>query len=258
MEDWSAKQYTKFEDERTRAARDLLAQVPLTNIRHAVDIGCGPANSTELVAARFPAAAITGMDSSDDMLKAARVRMPDAIFVYGEIETWSPEKPADLFFANAVLQWVPAHDAVMTRLMRELAPGGVLAVQMPDNRMEPSHVLMDEAAKAGPWREAYRDKEPGRGHLPTPAHYYDLLLPYAAHINIWHTIYYHQLADAAAIVEWVKGTGLRPYIDPLNDEERKGFLAEYLKRIEKAYAPCADGKVLLRFPRLFIVATRKD
>lgn len=257
MSDWSAGQYTKFEDERTRAARDLLAQVPLTRVAHAVDIGCGPANSTELVAARYPHARLTGMDSSDDMLKAARERMPDAAFLKGEIETWSPDAPADLFFANAVLQWVPDHDAVMVRLMKELKPGGVLAVQMPDNRAEPSHILMDEAAEAGPWREAYRGKKPGRGVLPLPSHYYDLLLPHASHINIWHTIYYHQLADAAAIVEWVKGTGLRPYIDPLSETERKGFLSDYLARIAKAYPPCADGKVLLRFPRLFIVATKK-
>jgi trans-aconitate 2-methyltransferase len=198
------------------------------------------------------------MDSSPDMLAAARKRLPKASFVAGDISNWKPERPADLLFGNAIFQWVPDHDLVLTRLMGELPPRGVLAVQMPDNRREPSHIAMAEAAEAGAWRDAYRGREPGRGTLPPPAHYYDLLAPFSAHINVWHTIYYHVLADAAAIVEWVKGTGLRPYLDPLDESERAGFLADYLRRIERDYPPLADGKVLLRFPRLFIVATRKD
>jgi trans-aconitate 2-methyltransferase len=248
----------KFEDERTRAARDLLEQVPLLVPGRIVDIGCGPGNSTELLAARFPDAELVGMDSSPDMMAAARKRLPRAEFVEGDIADWKPERPADLFFGNAIFQWVPDHGRVFTRLMGELPPGGVLALQMPDNRREPSHIAMAEAVEAGPWRGAYRGREPGRDSLPPPSHYYDLLAPLSARINIWHTIYYHVLADAAAIVEWVKGTGLRPYLDPLNGAEREGFLADYLQRIERAYRPLADGKVLLRFPRLFIVATRKD
>jgi trans-aconitate 2-methyltransferase len=241
MADWSASQYVKFEDERTRAARDLLEQVPLVAPARVVDIGCGPGNSTELLAARFPDAEVIGMDSSPDMLAAARKRLPKASFVDGDIANWKPERPADLLFGNAIFQWVPDHDLVLARLMGELPPRGVLAVQMPDNRREPSHIAMAEAAEAGPWREAYRGREPGRGMLPPPAHYYDLLAPLSAHINIWHTIYYHVLADAAAIVEWVKGTGLRPYLDPLDETERAGFLADYLRRIERDYPPLADG-----------------
>lgn len=257
MADWSAAQYVKFEDERTRPARDLLEQVPLSMPRRVVDIGCGPGNSTQLLAARFPDAELIGMDSSPDMLDAARKRLPRVEFAEGDIETWRPDGPVDLLYANAVFQWVPDHDALFTRLMGELRPGGVLALQMPDNRREPSHIAMAEAAEAGPWRKAYRGREPGRDTLPSPSHYYNLLAPLSAHLGIWHTIYYHQLADAAAIVEWVKGTGLRPYLDPLDEGERKGFLADYERRIAAAYPPLADGKVLLRFPRLFIVAVRK-
>jgi trans-aconitate 2-methyltransferase len=257
MEDWSANQYVKFEDERTRAVRDLLAQVPLSAARQVVDIGCGPGNSTELLAARFPQATVTGMDSSTDMLAAARKRLPGCEFIQGDISNWRPAHAVDLFFANAIFQWVPDNEAVMLRLMGDLQPGGVLAVQMPDNRGEPSHVLMDEAAQAGSWSQAYGGRKPGRVRLPAPSHYYDLLVPFAAHINIWHSIYYHQLANAAAIVEWVKSTALRPYLDPLSPSERAGFLADYHERIARAYPALSDGKVLLRFPRLFIVATRR-
>ncbi|MCE9650175.1 MAG: trans-aconitate 2-methyltransferase [Parvibaculum sp.] len=256
MEDWSARQYTKFEDERTRPARDLLAQVPLGRARDVVDVGCGPGNSTELLVERYPDARVTGMDSSPDMLTAARQRLPGVDFVEGDAANWKPRTPADLIYGNAVFQWLPDHDALFPRLMGELNPGGVLALQMPDNRREPSHIAMGEAALAGPWSAAYGGREPGRETLPPPSHYYDLLAPLSARVDIWHTIYYHPLADAAAIVEWVKGTGLRPYLDPLSETQRSDFLADYQARIARAYPPLTDGRVLLRFPRLFIVATK--
>lgn len=257
MEDWSAGQYRKFEDERTRPARDLLAQVPLAAPLEIIDMGCGPGNSTELLVERYGQARVTGVDSSPAMLAAAHERLPQVEFVEGDAAHWKPEKPVDLIYGNAVFQWVPDHDALLPRLMGALKPGGVLALQMPDNRREPSHIAMAEAALAGSWSQAYRGKEPGRDVLPPPSHYYDLLAPHSARIDIWHTIYYHPLADAAAIVEWVKGTGLRPYLDPLSETERAGFLADYHARIARAYPPLDDGRVLLRFPRLFIVATRK-
>jgi trans-aconitate 2-methyltransferase len=257
MEDWSATQYRKFEDERTRPARDLLAQVPLAALGAAVDMGCGPGNSTELLAERYGPVRVVGVDTSPDMLVAARKRLPSVRFAEGDAASWKPEKPVDLIYGNAVFQWLPDHDALFPRLMGELKPGGVLALQMPDNRREPSHIAMGEAALAGAWAQSYRGKEPGRETLPPPSHYYDLLAPLSARIEIWHTIYYHPLADAAAIVEWVKGTGLRPYLDPLSESERAGFLADYLARIVRAYPSLADGRVLLRFPRLFIVATRR-
>lgn len=256
MEDWSANQYRKFEDERTRPACDLLAQVPLERPQEIVDMGCGPGNSTELLAERYPQARVTGMDSSPDMLVAARKRLPKLEFVEGDAASWKPEKLVDLIYGNAVFQWLPDHDALFSRLMGELKPGGVLALQMPDNRREPSHIAMAEAALAGPWSQAYRDKEPGRDALPPPSHYYDLLAPLSARVEIWHTIFYHPLADAAAIVEWVKATGLRPYLDPLSEAERADFLNDYQARITRAYPLLADGKVLLRFPRLFIVVTK--
>ena len=254
MRDWSPSTYLKFEDERTRPARDLLAQVNVDGPRKVVDMGCGPGNSTELLAQRYPEAKLVGLDSSPNMLAEARLRLPRAEFEIADARTWTPGPETDVVFANAIYQWVPDHLAVLPKVLATLEPGAVLAVQMPDNMAEPTHRLMREVAAAGPWAE--RLKDAARDPLPPVRTYYDALKPFASRLDIWHTIYNHVLADAAAIVEWVKSTGLRPFIDPLGEAEREAFLAAYLERIAAAFPPTVDGKVLLRFPRLFIVAQR--
>lgn len=256
MPDWSPAQYLKFEDERSRPARDLLAQVPLAEAKRVVDIGCGPGNSTELLAERFPDAEILGLDSSSDMLEAARQRLPKAAFIEADIAQWTPERGTDLLFANAVFQWVPDHLDVLGRLFVQLSPGGVLAVQMPDNFGEPSHFLMDEVAKNGPWSEKLGEAALARDPIPPPIRYYDRLAPRARRVDIWHTQYNHPLAGPGTIVEMLKSTGLRPYLAPLDADEQARFLGEYERRVGEAYAALGDGRVLFRFPRLFVVATR--
>jgi trans-aconitate 2-methyltransferase len=254
---WSAAQYLKFEDERTRPARDLLAQVPLQSARVVVDLGCGPATSTALLAARFPDARAIGVDSDPDMLAAAKKRLPAAEFVAADICNWTPAAGTDLIYANAVFHWVPDHLDQLARLFVALAAGAVLAVQMPDNMDEPALASMREAARSGPWREALASAARSRDQLHPPGAYYDRLIGAAARVEVWHTHYQHPMADAAAIVEWFKGSGLRPFLDPLADRERAAFLADYQARIAAAYTPRADGRLLLRFPRLFIVAVRR-
>jgi trans-aconitate 2-methyltransferase len=256
MTGWSPTHYLKFEDERSRPARDLLAQVPLTEARKVVDIGCGPGNSTELLAERFPGTDILGLDSSADMLEAARKRLPQAKFIEADIAKWAPGEGTDLLFANAVFQWVPDHLAVLARLFARVASGGVLAVQVPDNFSEPSHFLMGEVAGNGPWSAKLKDAALAREVIPPPARYYDRLAPLAARVDIWHTLYNHPLEGPAAIVDMLKSTGLRPYLASLDPQEQAGFLAEYERRIGEAYPRLVDERVLLRFPRLFVVATR--
>jgi trans-aconitate 2-methyltransferase len=254
---WSPTQYVKFEDERTRPARDLLAQVPLERITHAIDLGCGPGNSTELIIARYGAAGVSGMDSDANMLEAARKRLPGTEFWQADLATWRPEAAVDLLFSNAVFQWVPNHRDVLARLMERLKAGGVLAAQMPDNVAEPTHLLMRETARSGPWSRHFAAFDDRREPILPPAAYYDRLAPLASRVDVWHTIYNHPLNDAAAVVEWVKSTGLRPFLDHAGPQHRDGFLADYLARIAQAYPPMADGRVLLRFPRLFIIAVKK-
>jgi trans-aconitate 2-methyltransferase len=255
-QDWSAQQYLKFEDERTRPPRDLLAQVPLQSPRRVVDLGCGPGNSTELLIARYPQAEVIGLDSSPDMLRQARERLPNCTFEQADLASWRPRERTDLLFANAVFQWVPDHPAVLARLVESLPKGGVLAVQMPDNTDEPALALMREVASGGPWASTLATAGAARDDLPTPSDYYELLRPLCSHLDIWHTVYNHVMAGPEGVVEWFKGSALRPFLAPLDDDMRGGFTADYTARIVKAYPARFDGKVLLPFPRLFILAVR--
>jgi trans-aconitate 2-methyltransferase len=256
MEDWSAANYLKFEEERTRPARDLLARVPPRERRLVVDLGCGPGNSTALLADRFPTAGLRGVDNSQDMLREARSRLPSAQFDFGDVAQWRSAEPVDLIFANAVLQWVPGHIELMGRLIGALAPGGCLAIQVPDNFEEPSHRLMREVAARSRFRGKLGDAERAREAIGAFADYYAALAP-AADLDIWRTTYVHALAGPDAIVEWVTSTGLRPYLSPLDREEKAAYLAAYREAIAAAYPPLPDRRVLLPFPRLFIIATRR-
>ena len=253
---WSAKQYVAFESERTRPVRDLLAAVPTAQVRRAVDIGCGPGNSTEMLIARYPDAEVTALDSSADMLEAARERLPGLRIEQVDIERWDDEGPFDVILANAVLQWLPDHARLFPRLIRKLAPGGSLAVQMPDNLDESAHRLMREVASYGPWAKKLADKVSRRAPRQSPEWYYAAVHASCSAVDVWRTTYHHPLPGANAVVEWFKGSGLRPFLDALDADEQAQYLARYEASIAQAYPALGDGTVLLPFPRLFIVATR--
>lgn len=259
MSDWNPALYRQFEDERTRPARELLARVPLAAARRVYDLGCGPGNSTELLVARFPDAEVIGTDNSTAMLAEARQRLPQQTFELGDIAGWAPAGDApDLIYANASLQWLGDHAALIPRLFAALAPGGVLAVQMPDNLDEPSHRLMRDVASEAPWAAAIGDAGAVRSRLLEAGQYYDLLARNAATVDVWHTIYRHPMMSADAIVQWLRSTGLRPFLAALDAPLQRSFQAEYERRIDQAYPARADGQRLLAFPRLFIVAQRKS
>jgi trans-aconitate 2-methyltransferase len=254
---WSPARYVQFENERTRPVWDLLAPLSNAIVARAVDLGCGPGNSTEVLKQRFPDAQVLGVDSSVEMVEAARQRLPDTSFEIEDIRTWDGKGgPFDLILANAVLQWVPDHAAVLPALVAALAPRGSLAVQMPDNLEEPSHRLMRETAAEGPWASKLADASKARVSGVEANWYYRLLRDLRATVNLWRTTYYHVLAGPDAIIEWLTATGLRPFLQPLNDGERSAFLERYRAAIAKAYPAFPDGTVLLPFPRLFFVATR--
>ena len=256
MSDWNPALYRRYEDERTRPARELLARVPLERAARVVDLGCGPGNSTELLVDRFHGAAIVGTDNSPAMLESARARLPGVRFELSDIATWQPREPQDLIYANASIQWVPDHATLFPRLFSFLAPGGVLAVQMPDNHEEPTHRAMRDVAALPDYAEAIGDPAKLRPAMLSVGEYYDLLAREAAEVDVFHTIYRHRMDSPDAIVEWVSGTGLKVFLAKLDEKQRAGYLADYRRRIARNYPVRADGKLLLAFPRLFILAKR--
>ncbi len=253
MARWDDAQYLKFADERTRAAVELLARVPTASAREVIDLGSGPGNSTALLAARWPDAHVTGVDNSPDMLERARRDLPALDWLAADVASFRASTPPDVLFANAVLQWLPDHERLLPALFAQLAPGGVLALQMPYNHGEPSHRLMREVPE--PFA-AYVQGARALSPVSSPAFYYDLLALHAARVDVWRTTYEHVMDGPAAIAEWFMATGLRPFLSPLEKAEQEAFIAQYIAEVAKGYPPRTDGKVLLHFPRLFFVATR--
>ena len=258
MKEWDPVLYRKFEAERTRPARELLARISLEEVEQVTDLGCGPGNSTELLTEAWPLANVSGLDSSAAMLAQARERLPHCRFVQADIRSWQAETPQQVIYANASLQWLDNHAALFPHLVRQLAPGGVLAVQMPDNLNEPSHRLMREVAATEPWRARIGAETADRKQPLSSGEYYDLLTQAGCEVDIWRTTYYHVMADAQAIISWLQATGLRPFLASLDDAAQTDFLADYYQRLLTAYPAQRDGQVLLAFPRLFIVAVKKN
>lgn len=254
MPTWDEQQYSKFLDARTRPSHELLSRVPLSAPERVVDLGCGPGNSTQLLATRWPHARCTGVDNSPEMLRAARQALPKLEWLEADVQNYAPDGPIDVVFANAVLHWVPDHEHLLPKLLSWLRPGGALAIQMPYNANEPSHRWMREL---DPWSKQLAHVRPD-APVGTPAFYYDLLAPHALTVDIWQTRYEQVMEDANAIVEWVKGTGLRPYLEALAPDERERYIEAYRDAIAGAYPQRVDGRRLFPFPRLFMVAVKRS
>ena len=253
MPTWNASQYLKFADERTQPCRDLASRVPLVQPRSIIDLGCGPGNSTQVLADRWPAAELTGLDNSAEMIAQACASHPDRHWTTAHIAEWAEGgQRYDVVFSNAALQWLPDHRRLFPGLMDRVAPGGALAVQMPGNWDAPAHVLMRHVAAQWPATQEVRE-----WFTHDLGFYYDMLAPHAARVDLWATEYIHVMDNAEGIVEWYKGTGLRPFLDALPAAaDRDRFLATYLDAIREAYPPHDDGRVLFPFRRMFMVAMR--
>jgi trans-aconitate 2-methyltransferase len=251
---WDPKIYLDFESERTRPAAELLARIRYDDPGPVIDLGCGPGNSTALLARRWPKARLEGLDSSEAMLDQARRCGVAAQWRAGDISAWSPERRYDVIFSNATIQWVGDQENLLPRLMSALAPDGIFAFQVPCNFNEPSHRLMREVAEQGPW--AAKLKTVRNLILGTAQGYYNILEPHASALDIWETTYLQILEGEDAVFRWVSGTGLRPFFDALDGADRDGFVNAYKKRLALAYPMRASGKVLFPFQRLFVVARR--
>jgi trans-aconitate 2-methyltransferase len=250
---WDPAQYLKFSNERLRPAFDLLAQVPLNEAAHVVDLGCGTGNMTVILKQRFPGADVLGVDGASTMLTKARAAAPDCRFEQGDFSTWTPAAAPDLIFSNAALHWVTNHEALFPRLVSLLAPGGVLAVQMPAMHDEPLRALQNEVARQGPWSRYLDDAGYARGLLPVEA-YYDLIRPRVGSLDIWQTTYLHVLVGEDAVTEWAAGSSLRPFLDKLPLDQAAQFRTAYSAALRPHYPRRPDGTTLLPFKRFFFVA----
>jgi len=255
---WDPGQYSRFDAERDRAALDLLLRLPADlDPRQIWDLGCGAGQHAALLKRRHPEASVHGLDSSAAMLAQARAQDVRIDWRQGEMGEWSPETAADLILANASLHWLPDHAGLLRRLVGALAPGGVLAVQMPMAHETQHHQLMRAVAAEGPWAGRLAGVETIAPLLTLEA-YYDVLADSCDAVDIWATTYLHALKGPAAVLEWMKGTALRPYLSALQDEAMvPAYLSALGARLGEAFPRRADGVTLLPFPRLFLVARRR-
>lgn len=256
MPQWDAAQYLKFVNERTQPAIDLIQRVEIESPARIVDLGCGPGNSTEALRRRWPKAQIVGIDRSPEMIATARKDYPHGSWEIGDAGSWTAAEPFDLVYANAMLHWLPDHARVCKHWMEQVAPGGALAVQQPAHHDSPVHREMIEVSRDAAWNDCMHAARAAITREP-PSFYYDILQPIASRLNLWETTYYHIMPGPEAVLEWFRGTGLRPFLEALSsDEERARFEGMLLERYTVSYPRRTSGKILFPFRRLFFVAYR--
>lgn len=256
MHKWDADQYLKFKQERTQPAVDLISRLVQEAPATVLDVGCGPGNSTQALSVRFPQADILGIDSSEAMITAAKAALPDLSFTLCDASTGLPAlgRTFDLVFSNACLQWIPDHPALLRALFDILTPGGCLAVQIPINYEQPIHKIIASVAASEKWDAKLPNKR--EFYTLRPENYYDLLSGLTDDFHIWSTIYFHRMRSHQDIIEWYRGTGLKPYLSALSAEDGKAFEADIYAEVVKAYTPQQNGEIIFRFPRLFFTAKK--
>ncbi|MGB6877325.1 MAG: methyltransferase domain-containing protein [Candidatus Acidiferrales bacterium] len=315
MAGWNPDQYLKFSGERTQPCRDLASRISIPQVRTVIDLGCGPGNSTQVLAERWPEAQITALDSDTAMINAAIESNGRGRWIVGDIAKWAagqppnaaaeksaeaaaqkpadaapqtvpagssenesvsvsgnapvgtPERPSegaanneqyDVVFSNAALQWLPDHSTLYPQLFSHVAPGGALAIQIPSSFDRPAHRLLREMAASLAWRKWFPSGRVRNWHAQDSEFYYDVLAPLASRVDLWQTEYFHVLPNAEAVVEWYRGTGMRPYLTAIGeDADRDKFLAEYTEKIRTAYTSRPDGSILFPFLRIFLIAYAK-
>ena len=251
---WNPALYLQFEDHRLRPALDLLNRIPLDNAAMVCDLGCGAGNVMPFLGRRWPQARLVGIDNSAEMLERARRDYSQFEFTLADAAEWRAQTPPDIIYSNAALHWLPDHRELFPRLIKQLRPGGCLAVQMPANFNAPSHMLirgvLDDLQL---WNAELRGELNAVGILAA-ADYYDILAPHAGELDIWQTEYMQTLRGEDPVLNWVRASALRPLFNCLTPEQIETFLAEYKRRLTEAYPLLSDGTVLFPFKRLFLIA----
>lgn len=256
MSEWNPKLYMQFQNERTQPAIDLISRLDVSDPQTIIDLGCGPGNSTEMLRRRWPEAKITGLDSSSEMIEAAKTNYPQETWFLSDLATWKTDTPCDIVFSNAALHWLPGHDKLVTHLLDQVAPGGALAFQIPTSSKSLLHPLILQTADEVQWRTQMAAAK-NVMTSESPAFYYDALQDKTSSLAIWETEYCHVMENHAAILEWISSTRLRPFLDCLDGEDQKArFNALLAERLHAAYPTQKDGKVLFPFRRLFVIAYR--
>jgi trans-aconitate 2-methyltransferase len=250
---WNPDVYLAFADHRGRPFHDLLSRVGAESPRRVVDLGCGPGNLTVTLAERWPDAVIEAVDSSQEMVDAARARGLDAHL--GELEAWTPRPDTDVVLSNAALQWVPRHRELLVEWARQLDTGAWIAVQMPGNFDAPSHAAVRELASSPKWIDALRDIPFRVGKIVDPAEDYAAMLADAGCVvDTWETTYVHELAGEHPVLNWITGTALTPVKDILAEEDWQEFRLELIPMLDERYPARPDGRTFFPFRRIFVVA----
>lgn len=252
MSDWDSDLYLKFKQQRTQPALDLVKRIENHNFSSIADLGCGPGNSTSVLKSFFPNAQLIGIDNSVNMIEKAKNTYPDIEFRLGDILNLNEKY--DLIFSNACLQWIPNHNSLLPHLIEQLNDNGVLAVQIPINRNEPLFRIIKETAEQSDFdfSKAYFESN----DVLSPNEYYEILSMCASSFDIWETVYYHEMPSHESLIDWVRSTRLKPYLECLNENDKKIFEAELLKKVKEQYRVMKNGNVILKFRRLFFVAIK--
>ncbi|MDE6862792.1 MAG: methyltransferase domain-containing protein [Eubacterium sp.] len=256
MSDWNSEQYLKFKKDRTQPSIDLANRLDIENPKRILDIGCGPGNSTAVLKRRYPDAYVLGADFSPNMIKTAKADYNNIDFMLFDA-TKDFEKlngKFDIVFSNACIQWVPNHKKLLKDMMNILNPKGIMAIQVPINFEEPIHRIITELVTSEKWSEYFT---PRIFHTLTECEYFDILSELTEHFELWKTVYCHRMPSHQSIIEWYKSTGMKPYLDVLNANEQKQFIADVLDEIKKEYPIQANGEIIFRFPRLFMLAVKQ-
>jgi trans-aconitate 2-methyltransferase len=253
---WEPAVYARYADERGRPFVELLTRVRFESATAVVDLGCGPGNLTAMLAQRWPEADIVGVDSSAEMVAAAGEYATERLrFVHADLAEWKPDGPVDVVVANAALHWVPGHVDLLAAFASWLRPGGALAFQVPDNFTEASHTLLHDLRASSRWRDRLAAGADRSAGVERPERYLRALVDAGLDADVWQTEYLHVLPGEDAVLNWVRGTALRPVLSALDADDQEEFVASYAQQLRAAY-PKQEFGTVFPFRRTFAVGHR--
>ena len=256
MSDWNSEQYLKFKKERTQPSIDLANRLDIENPMRIIDIGCGPGNSTAVLKKRYPEAYVLGVDFSPNMIEKAMSEHSDINFmIFDATKDFDKlDERFDIVFSNACIQWVPNHKKLLADMMSILNPDGIMSIQVPMNFEEPIHKILTELVTVEKWSGHFSERI---FYTLTESEYFDILSELTEHFEVWKTTYCHRMPSHRSIIEWYKSTGMKPYLDVLNENEQEEFIADVMKELKKKYPIQKNGEIIFRFPRFFMLAKKQ-